>query len=89
MSPKVLNVLTNPVRSDNNKQNDNIQLRPPFQQVPMYPSNPFNNDFDDAMLKKGSFFLNRDRSDSINVFKQKSPGLINDGFDSPNISPVL
>lgn len=57
--------------------------------MPMYPSNPFNNDFDDVMLKKGSFYLNRDRSDSINVFKQKSPGLINESFDSPNISPVL
>ncbi len=56
----------------------------------MYSSSQFLNDFDDAMLKKGTYILNRDRSDSINVFKQKSPGLINDNFDdSPNISPVL
>lgn len=56
----------------------------------MYASNPFANDFDDGLLKKGGFFLNRDRSDSINVFKHKSPGIINEGFDdSPNVSPVL
>lgn len=49
------------------------------------------NEFDDAMLRKGAQILNRDRSDSNNLFKgNKSSGLMQDGFDdSPGVSPVL
>lgn len=85
----MLSVLTNPVSSYNDKMRE-LNPRLPCQQTQVYSSSQFLNDFDDAMLKKGTYILNRDRSDSINVFKQKSPGLINDNFDdSPNISPVL
>ena len=47
-------------------------------------------EFDEAMLRKGAQILNRDRTDSFNAFKNKSPGLLHDGLDdSPAISPVI
>jgi hypothetical protein len=49
------------------------------------------NEFDDAILRRGAYILNRDRSDSFNAFKNKSPGLLGGDFDEspPHVSPVL
>ena len=88
ISPKAFGVLSG--QSKDQKPQD-LSFRAPNQSgVSPYVNSNFMNEFDEAMLRKGHQILNRDRSDSNNLFKNKSPGLMQEGFDdSPGVSPVL
>lgn len=94
-SPKFISPRTLGILSGQSKDQKPLDLsfrapNPNPQGVSPYVLSNFMNDFDEAMLRKGNQILNRDRSDSNNIFKTKSPGLIHDGFDdSPGVSPVL